>query len=150
MNARTSFPPSQSGDGIGGERVTDRRPDRVYGIIVQDGRAFMCHYGDRLGLPGGIFRPLAEDRKAEVRAHLLDQLGIMSRAVWAQGAFIYHHPAEDIPQFSGFYSVWDWEGGLPSDAGDWMDAEQIARADVETDLRVLLLSVVATQAVRTR
>jgi len=130
--------------------MTDRRPDRVYGIVVQDGRAFLCRYGDRFGLPGGIFRPMAEDRKAEVRAHLLDQLGIMSRAVWAQGAFIYHHPAEDIPQFSGFYTVWEWDGALPEDAGEWMDADQIAQADIETALRVLLLSVVTTQAVHTR
>lgn len=130
--------------------MTDLRPDRVYGILVKDGQAFLCRYGDRLGLPGGIFRPMADDRKAEVRGHLFDQLGIMSRAVWAQGAFIYHHPAEDIPQFAGFYTVWEWDGDVPDEAGEWMDADQIAQADVETALRVLLLSVVATQAVHTR
>jgi hypothetical protein len=85
-----------------------------------------------------------------VRGHLLDQLGIMSRAVWAQGAFIYHHPVEEIPQFSGFYTVWEWDGELPAAAGAWFDADQLVAADLETSLRVLLLSVVATQAVHTR
>jgi hypothetical protein len=130
--------------------MTDRRPDRVYGIIVRDSRVFLCRYGDHFGLPGGIFRPLAEDRKAEVRGHLLDQLGIMSRAVWAQGAFIYHHPAEEIPQFSGFYTVREWDGGIPGDAGEWFGAEDLAGVNLEPALRVLLLSVMATQAVHTR
>lgn len=130
--------------------MTDSRPARVYGILVDDGRAFLCRYGARFGLPGGVFRPLAEDRKAEVRGHLLDQLGVMSRAVWAQGAFIYHHPNEEIPQFSGFYSVWEWDGDLRRDCGEWFDAGQIATVDVDPGLRVLLLSVVSTQAVRTR
>ncbi|MBN9492953.1 hypothetical protein J0H33_06350 [bacterium] len=93
---------------------------------------------------------MAEDRKAEVRAHILDQLGIMCRAVWAQGAFIYHHPIEEIPQFSGFYTVWTWDGDIPADAGEWLDAGQIAEADIEAGLRVLLLSIATTQAVDTR
>jgi hypothetical protein len=130
--------------------MTDRRPDRVYGIIVRDSRVFLCRYGQRFGLPGGIFRPLAEDRKAEVRGHLLDQLGIMSRAVWAQGAFIYHHPVEEIPQFSGFYTVWEWDGEIDEGAGRWFGAHDLEQANLETAMRVLLLSVMATKAVHTR
>lgn len=147
VRAGTHRVPGTGGRGL---PMSDGRPERVYGIIVRDGRVFLCRYDDALGLPGGIFRPLAEDRKAEVRAHLLDQLGIMSRAVWAQGAFLYQHPSEETPQFSGFYTVWEWDGEVPADAGEWLGEEDLADANLDTSIRILLLSVMTTQAVRTR
>ena len=130
--------------------MTDRRPDCVYGILVRDGHAFLARYGDAFGLPGGVFRPLAEDRKVELRAHLFDQLGIEARAIWAQGAFLYQHPTDDTERFSGFYTVWEWAPGVPLDAGAWFDAEAVSAIDVPASLKILLLSVLATLAVRTR
>jgi hypothetical protein len=130
--------------------MTDRRPECVYGVLVREGRAFLASNGGALGLPGGIFRPLAEDRKIELRAHLYDQLGIDARAIWAQGAFLYRHPNEQQERFSGFYTVWDWDGDIASDAGEWLDADGVGAAELPTAIRVLLLSVLATLALRTR
>jgi hypothetical protein len=130
--------------------MTDRRPECVYGILVRDSRAFLMRYGDAVGLPGGVFRPLAEDRKVELRAHLYDQLGIEARAIWAQGAFFYRHPTEQHDRFSGFYTVWEWIPDLAPDAGEWLDADSVSRIDVPASLKILILSVLATLALRTR
>jgi hypothetical protein len=130
--------------------MTDRRPDCVYGILVRDGRAFLAPYGNELGLPGGVFRPLAEDRKIELRAHLFDQLGIEARAIWAQGAFLYRHPQEAQERFSGFYTVWEWAPDVQPEAGTWVDSAGVSTLDVHPSLKILLLSVLATLAVRTR
>lgn len=129
--------------------MTDRRPDCVYGILVRDGRAFLRSFGDAAGLPGGVFRPMAEDRKVELRAHLWDQLGIEARAVWAQGAFAYRNPDEPVERFSGFYSVWDWDPDVPTDAGRWLTNDEIAASALVPSLRILLLSVLATLAMKT-
>ncbi len=130
--------------------MTDRRPDCVYGILVRDGRAFLARYGNELGLPGGVYRPLAEDRKIELRAHLFDQLGIEARAIWAQGAFLYRHPQETQERFSGFYTVWEWTPDVPPEAGTWVDTAGVSTLGVPPSLKILLLSVLATLAVRTR
>jgi len=127
----------------------DRRPDCVYGILVREGRVFLASYGDALGLPGGVFRPLAEDRKVEVRGHLADQLGIDAHAIWAQGAFQYQHPLEERERFSGFYTVWEWDGDVAIDAGDWLDSDAVAASELPPPVRILLISVLATLALRT-
>jgi hypothetical protein len=131
--------------------VTDVRPDRVYGILVRDGRVFLRDCGGRLGLPGGVFRPLAEDRKVELRAHIWDQLGVRATAIWAQGAFAYRDPAEQTEAFSGFYSVWDWDGDVPASAGTWLDGDAVSwHPDLSPSLRILLTTVLNTVAMRTR
>jgi hypothetical protein len=130
--------------------MTDARPECVYGILVRDGRVFLRRYGDQLAPPGGVFRPLAEDRKVELKAHLFDQLGIRASAVWAQGAFRYQHALEERERFSGFYTVWDWEGEVPPAAGDWLDESAVSTGVAPASLRVLLISVLATLALRTR
>ena len=130
--------------------MTDRRPDCVYGILVRDERVFLRDFRGRLGLPGGVFRPLAEDRKVELRAHLFDQLEIDARSVWGQGAFDYRNPDEDVAKFSGFYTVWEWEGEIPPPAGRWLDRSGVEVApDLPASLRILLLSVLATLALKT-
>lgn len=129
--------------------MSDRRPDCVYGILVRDGRAFVKWYGAESGLPGGVFRPLAEDRKVELRAHLWDQLGIEARAVWAQGAFAYRNPDENTERFSGFYSVWEWDPDVPAAAGRWLSSDEVAASTMPPSLRILLLSVLATLAMKT-
>jgi hypothetical protein len=130
--------------------MSDRRPDCIYGVLVREGRVFLPRVGEGVGLPGGVFRPLAEDRKVELRAHLYDQLGIDARAIWAQGAFLYRQPGEEQERFSGFYTVWEWDGAIADDAGVWVDAEALDGVAVVAPLRILLLSVLATSAVRTR
>ena len=141
-----------SGEGIRGRGpiMTDRRPDCVYGILVREGRVFLLDYSGDLGLPGGVFRPLAEDRKVELRAHLYDLLGIEARAVWAQGAFLYRHPLEEDERFSGFYTVWEWEPEIPPGIGRWLDQDGLTQADIPASLRILLFSVITTLALRTR
>ncbi len=119
-------------------------------MLVREGRVFLCSSPGGRGLPGGIFRPLAEDRKVELKAHLFDQLGIEARSVWAQGAFDYRHPGESEPAFSGFYSVWEWDGTISSALGEWLDPDGVAAApELPASLRVLLLSVLETVALRT-
>ena len=130
--------------------MSDRRPQRVYGILVRDGHTFVLRRGARLGLPGGVFRPLADDRKVELRAHLWDQLGIEATRVWAQGAFDYQGLDDAQPQFSGFYSVWEWEGTVAPSAGDWLDADGVATAPLAPSVKILLTSVLNTLALRTR
>ncbi|HXU24648.1 MAG TPA: hypothetical protein VN697_11515 [Tepidiformaceae bacterium] len=143
--------------------MSDRRPDCIYGVLVRDGTVFLSEHtavagrqeagnagAPVLALPGGIFRPLADDRKAELKAHLYDQLAIMARAVWAQGAFMYQHPLERRPRFSGFYTVWEWDGDVSDELGVWLDADGITASALPPPLRVLLLSVLATLALRTR
>lgn len=125
----------------------DNRPACVYGILVRDGRAFMMHYGNARGLPGGVFRELAEDRKVELAQHIEDQLGVAATHIWAQGAFDYQHPAESKRLFSGFYSVWDWEGDVREDAGSWVGLDEVAGLDVPPSLRILLTSVLSTVVV---
>ena len=129
--------------------MTDRRPDCVYGILIREGRVFLRSMGGELGLPGGIFRPLAEDRKVELRAHIWDQLAIEARAVWAQGAFDYRNPDEATERFSGFYTVWEWEPEPAPGLGAWFDAEQVSASTLMPSLKILLHSVIATQAVKT-
>ncbi|MCL4241349.1 MAG: hypothetical protein KJ048_08345 [Dehalococcoidia bacterium] len=129
--------------------MSDRRPDCLYGILVKQERVFVRWYGDEPGLPGGVFRPLAEDRKVELRAHLWDQLGIEARTIWAQGAFDYRNPDEAAERFSGFYTVWEWEPEVRAEAGRWLASEHIATSGLPPSLRILLLSVLATLAMKT-
>jgi hypothetical protein len=129
--------------------MTDRRPDRVYGILVRPEQVFLRAVDGALGLPGGVFRPLADDRKAELRAHLWDQLGVEAEAIWAQGAFDYQDPAEDRPFFSGFYTVWRWQPDPPPNLGRWLSHDDILRASLPPPLRILLISVLDTIAIRT-
>lgn len=129
--------------------MSDRRPDCVYGILVKDDRVFLRWFDDEPGLPGGVFRPLAEDRKVELRAHLWDQLGIEARAIWAQGAFAYRNPDESVERFSGFYSVWEWEHEVPAGAGRWLTSDEVGASTMPPSLRILLLSVLATLAMKT-
>ncbi|WP_322819674.1 hypothetical protein [Tepidiforma sp.] len=129
--------------------MTDRRPDRVYGILVRPNHVYLRHIHGSLGLPGGIFRPLAEDRKAELRAHLWDQLHIQTSAIWAQGAFDYQDPAETRPWFSGFYTVWQWQPEPPPHAGRWLTRQQVITADLTPPLRILLISILETIAIKT-
>jgi hypothetical protein len=130
--------------------IGDNRPERVYGILVRDHRVYLTRHGAGHGLPGGVFRPLAEDRKVELAEHIRNQLGIEAKSIWAQGAFHYKHPAEEREHFSGFYTVWEWEGDLPAGAGAWFDRHTLAGAVVPPSLRILLLSVLSTEALRTR
>jgi|GEM_PF-1119020 len=129
--------------------MTDRRPERIYGILVKDGRVFLRREGDSFRLPGGLFPPLADHRKNELKALLYDQLGIIADAIWAQGAFDYQAPGEDRPYFSGFYSVWTWEGEIPPDAGQWLTKQEIMDSNLVPSLRILLYSVLETLALRT-
>lgn len=135
--------------------MTDARPECVYGVLVRDHRVFVACYHGVWGLPGGVFRPLAENRKVELRAHLWDQLGIDVRpgAIWAQGAFRYRHPTDTEERFSGFYSVWEWTGepSLDPDAGAWFALEDLpaSAAALSTSLRILLVSIINTTALRT-
>ncbi len=129
--------------------MSDRRPDCVYGILVRDERVFLRAYGEQLGLPGGVFRPMADDRKAELRAHLWDQLGIEATAIWAQGAFDYRNPDEERERFSGFYTVWEWRPDVPAASGLWLGSNEVAASPMVPSLRILLLSVLATLAIRT-
>ena len=131
--------------------MSDRRPERVYAILVRDGRVFLSAHDGRFGLPGGVFRPLAEDRKAELKLHLVEQIGVRATAVWAQGGFDYQHPDEEEALFSGFYSVWQWLGEPSPDAGRWLDEEQVTwLPGLPGSLRILLISVLQTVAMRTR
>ena len=129
--------------------MTDRRPDRVYGILVRDGRVFVTRASGDVGLPGGVFRPMAEDRKVELKAHLWDQLQIEATRVWAQGAFLYRNPDEDRDVFSGFYTVWEWEGGVDPALGEWLDLEGVERSAFVPSVKILLTSVLNTTALRT-
>ena len=97
--------------------MSDQRPERVYGVLVREGQVFLSAHEGRFGLPGGVFRPMAEDRKVELKGHLEEQLGVRATAVWAQGGFDYQHPAEEEARFSGFYSVWEWTGEVAEAAG---------------------------------
>jgi hypothetical protein len=131
--------------------MPDNRPERVYGIIVRDGCVFLRETGRGLGLPGGRFQPLADNRKTEIRAHLFDQLGIAAERIWAQGAFQYQDAAEDSEAFSGFYTVWDWEGEVPAGSGRWASRDELPLlSDLPGSLRILLLSILDTVAIRTR
>ena len=127
----------------------DKRPDCVYGVLVRDQRVFLTWHEGALGLPGGVFQPLAEDRKVELRAYLADQLGIDARAIWAQGAFDYQHPAHAAPRFSGFYTVWEWANEIPAGVGIWLDADGVFETELPAALKILLISVLNTQAVKT-
>ncbi len=129
--------------------MTDRRPDCVYGILIREGRVFLREMDGGLGLPGGVFRPLAEDRKVELRAHIWDQLEVEARAVWAQGAFDYRNPDEETDRFSGFYTVWEWEPDPAQGLGRWLNTDQVAASGLVPSLKILLQSVIATQAVKT-
>ena len=129
--------------------MSDRRPDCVYGILVRGDRVFLSLTDGHFGLPGGVFRPMAEDRKDELKAHLWDQLAIEARAVWAQGAFDYRNPEEDREKFCGFYSVWEWDGEVPETSGRWLTADELGMTAVPASLRILLFSVLQTQAVKT-
>ena len=130
--------------------MSNRRPDRVYAIIVREHRLFLAEYGGRFGLPGGIFRPLAEDTKVELAGHLAEQLGITATKIWAQGAFLYQNPDESTPFFSGFYTVWDWDGQVADEAGHWIDNRGLLEYELSPSLRILLLSVLETEAIKTR
>jgi hypothetical protein len=129
--------------------MSDRRPERVYGVLVRGGRVFLARCGDGIALPGGAFAPLAGDRKEELRGHLLDQLGIMGRTIWAQGAFDYQRPGEERAHFSGFYSVWEWDGEPAGAGGYWLDAAEVAVSGLAASLKILLTSVLDAKAMRT-
>jgi hypothetical protein len=131
--------------------MTDSRPDRVYGILVREGRVFMRESERGPGLPGGVFRPLADDRKVELKAHIHDQLGVQATAVWAQGAFDYRDAEEEREAFCGFYSVWAWDGEIAPSAGRWLDARGVAsEPGLPPSLRILLTTVLDTVAMKTR
>lgn len=127
----------------------DRRPDRVYGIPVHEHAVYLVRYANGFGPAGGIFAPLAEDRKAELQAHLIEQLNIVARRIWGQGAFDYRHPEEDREYFSGFYTVWQWDGDLLEGRGLWLGQAQVAALDVVPSLKILLTSIIDTQAIQT-
>lgn len=127
----------------------DRRPDRVYGIPVQEHAVYLVRYADGFGPAGGVFAPLAADRKAELQAHLIEQLGIVARRIWAQGAFDYRHPAEGREWFSGFYTVWQWDGDIAERRGIWLGQAQVAALDIAPSLKILLTSIIDTQAIET-
>ncbi|MEX0782605.1 MAG: hypothetical protein WD557_08145 [Dehalococcoidia bacterium] len=129
--------------------MTDRRPDRVYGILVRDGRVFLWRHAEGVGLPGGVFRRMAEDRKVELKAHLWDQLAIEATRIWAQGAFTYRNPGEDREMFCGFYTVWEWVGDVPDERGEWLDVEGVTAALLPPSVKTLLTSVLNTTALRT-
>lgn len=129
--------------------MTDRRPDCIYAILVRDEKVFLRKLANGWGLPGGTFPPMADHRKNELRAFLWDQLGIDSRSIWAQGAFDYQAPGETSARFSGFYSVWEWDGDVPETAGAWAGQEELEQFDLCPSLRVLLFSVLSTETMRT-
>ena len=129
--------------------MSDRRPDCVYGVLVREGRVFVRVHDGHFGLPGGVFRPLAEDRKVELKAHLWDQLAIEARAVWAQGAFDYRNFDEPEEKFCGFYTVWDWDGAVADSAGRWISESELDMTPLPASLRILLLGVLQTLAVKT-
>jgi len=129
--------------------MTDRRPDRVYGLLVREGRVFVLRTPSGPALPGGEFRPLAEDRKAELAAHIYDQLGVEVRSIWGQGAFEYRDPLEARPGFSGFYSVWEFEGTIPAGSGEWLDPGGVAASSLDPRVKVLLTSLLDTKAMKT-
>jgi hypothetical protein len=131
--------------------MTDRRPARVYGVLRRGDRVFLRSTAGGLGLPGGAFRPLAEDRKVELRAHIHDQLGVEAKNIWAQGAFAYRDACEAEEAFCGFYTVWDWDGGVPGGAGRWLDKDEVAdEPGLPPSLSILLLSILDTVALKTR
>jgi hypothetical protein len=130
--------------------MTDKRPERVYGVLRRDDRVFLRRTPGGLGLPGGLFQPMAEDRKVELRAHVFDQLGVSAKNIWAQGAFAYRDAADDREAFSGFYTIWDWDGDVPERAGEWLGRDDIAAAGLPGSLRILLLSILDTVAMKTR
>lgn len=132
--------------------MTDRRPERIYCILVREGSVFLRDCGQgRYGLPGGVFPPLADNRKGELRLMLYDQLGIDVQRTWAQGAFDYHDPADDRAAFSGFYTAWEWDGDVPEGAGAWVNRDGLANVPgLAPSLRVLLYSILDTVALRTR
>jgi hypothetical protein len=131
--------------------MSDRRPERIYGVLVREGHVFLRDYGGgRLGLPGGVFPPLAENRKGELRLMLFDQLGIDAQRTWAQGAFDYRDPADEREAFSGFYTVWEWQGEVRPGTGRWVGHGDIAGLPgLAPSLRILLLSILDTVALRT-
>ena len=129
--------------------MTDVRPDCVYGILARGGMVFLRRLPEGWGLPGGAFPPLADHRKNELRALIWDQLGVDARSIWAQGAFEYRSPGEDSARFAGFYSVWEWDGVVPDDAGEWASAEDLSAYELDPSLRILLLSVLSTETMRT-
>lgn len=131
--------------------MTDRRPERVYGILRRGDHVFLRATAGGLGLPGGVFRPLAEDRKVELAGHIADQLGVRAKNIWAQGAFIYRDAAEREEAFCGFYTVWDWAGDVPAVAGRWLDRDAVAdEPGLSSSLRILLLSILDTVVMKTR
>ncbi len=129
--------------------MTDRRPDCVYGILARDGKVFLRKLEQGWGLPGGPFPPLADHRKNELTAILWDQLGIEAEKIWAQGAFDYRNPDEAEPKFSGFYTVWEWEGDVPDKEGAWIGQAELSEFDLDPPLRILLFSVLSTETMRT-
>lgn len=130
--------------------MTDRRPDCVYAILVRDGRVFLRNVEGKAGLPGGPFPPLADHRKHELSAILWDQLGIEAETIWAQGAFEYRDPADSEERFSGLYSVWEWTGDVPEDAGCWISRDELRELTaIAGPLKVLLFSVLSTEALNT-
>ena len=131
--------------------MTDRRPERVYGVLRRGDRVFLRATAGGLGLPGGVFRPLAEDRKVELAGHIHDQLGVVAKNIWAQGAFLYRDGDETDEAFSGFYTVWDWDGEVADRAGRWMDRDAVAvQPGLVGSLRILLMSILDTVAMKTR
>lgn len=129
--------------------MTDRRPDCVYGILVRGGKVFLRRTEHGWGLPGGAFPPMADHRKHELRALLWDQLGIDATKIWAQGAFEYQGPGDTQARFSGFYSVWEWEGEVANHPGAWVGQKELGDYSLPAPLRILLFSVVSTEAMRT-
>ncbi len=129
--------------------MSDRRPDCVYAILIRDSHVFLRSVGDGWTLPGGTFGRLADHRKHELIAQLWDQLGIEATAMWAQGAFDYRAPGDDRERFSGFYSVWDWDGEVPGDAGAWFTIEELPGLPLPPQLRILLTSLLSSQPMRT-
>ncbi len=58
-------------------------------------------------------------------------------------------PVAWAERFSGFYSVWEWEPDVPGGAGRWLTSDEVGASTLPAPVRILLLSVLATLAMKT-
>ena len=129
------------------------RPDRVHGLVIQDGKVLLVRRGRRWFAPGGPLQGQDEDPKSALRRELEADLGVKTRSIWAQGAF-----DEDIPgvgkRTCGFYSVWNIEGdpvpqGRFAEEARWFASNELTSIGMSSSLRVLCISLLAQYATRT-